>query len=50
MQQELDRQLRAQAGGAEADRWSPRATLLFSTSVSLGLWAGIAAALWAVLR
>jgi hypothetical protein len=50
IQQELDRQLRAQPGAAEAGRWSPRATLLFSLSVSLGLWAAITAAAWAALH
>jgi len=50
IQQELNRQLQAQPGAAEAGRWSPRATLLFSTSVSLGLWAAIAAAAYAALR
>jgi hypothetical protein len=51
IQQELDRQLRTQAGAAaDANRWSPRATLAFSTSVSLALWAAIAAAAWAALH
>jgi hypothetical protein len=50
IQQELDRQWRAQAGDAKADRWSPRATLAFSASVSLALWAAIAAAAWAALH
>jgi hypothetical protein len=50
IQQELDRQLRAQAGGAEPARWSTRSTLVFSASVSLALWAAIAAAAYAALR
>jgi hypothetical protein len=49
LQQELDRQWSAQAGASESRRWSPRSTLIFSTSISLALWAGIAAA-WAALR
>ena len=49
LQQELNRQWRAQADPSASRRWSPRSTLIFSTSVSLALWAGIAA-VWAALR
>jgi hypothetical protein len=47
LQQRLLDELNAEAADDDGVRWSPRATLLFCTAVSAGLWGVIALAITA---